>query len=400
MAQQLSRFAGETIVIADDEYVIVELSRMLLEKRGFKVLTAQNGQQCVELVRDHHPAMVLLDYMMPVMNGYEALTWIRAGFPDSYVLMFTGKGSEEVAVQLMKAGAADYLQKPFANQSLLDRIDAVLTLRQIEIENKRLLQEREKLQEEIQRWNQELEKRVEEKTQALERAHQEIVQAEKLALFGHITAGLAHEIRNPLNSINLFAQILHGEEGMNEEQLSYLTKISQEVIRIDEILVRMLAASQSHVEKREQVCFVKLLDKVLRVNADHLCVQNVDVSLDVDEEMPTLKADPLEMEQIFSNLITNSLQVMPDGGTLKIVLKADMEKIYIQIGDSGPGIPAENLTRIFDPFFTTREQGTGFGLSVVKRIIKSYGGGVKAESVPGEGALFKIEIPLIYGAFH
>ena len=97
-------------------------------------------------------------------------------------------------------------------------------MRQIEMENQRLLQEREKLQEEIQAWNRELEKRVHEKSLALERAHKEIINAEKLALMGHITAGLAHEVRNPLNSINLFAQILLAEQGMNNEQVEYLLK--------------------------------------------------------------------------------------------------------------------------------------------------------------------------------
>jgi signal transduction histidine kinase len=400
MKQQLSSFAGEKIVIADDEQVIVELSRMLLERRGFVVKTALNGKQCVDLVEECRPALVLMDYMMPVMNGYEALTRIRASYPETYVLMFTGKGSEEVAVQLMKAGAADYLQKPFANQSLLERIDNVLSMRKVEIENLRLLEEREQLQQEVQAWNSELEKRVVEKTQALELAHKEIVQAEKLALFGHVSAGLAHEIRNPLNSINLFAELLQSEEGMNEEQIGYLVKITQEVLRIDKMLVRMLAVSQSDSHACQQVCLLDAVNKVLKSNADHLTVQQVRVALSVDDDLPSLYADPLEVDQVFSNLVGNSLQEMPNGGELNIQLKADMEKLLIEIADSGPGIAIENLEKIFDPFFTTRKKGTGFGLSVVERIVKSYGGNIHAESPAHGGALFKIQLPLLQGAVH
>ena len=136
MSQNQSRFSGEKILITDDEQVIVELASLLLKKRGFEVLTAHNGQECLDVVHQHQPAVILLDYMMPVMNGLDALQKIHVDYPDSYVIMFTGKGSEEVAVQLMKAGAVDYLQKPFSNQNLLDRIDSVLSIRQVEIENR------------------------------------------------------------------------------------------------------------------------------------------------------------------------------------------------------------------------------------------------------------------------
>ncbi|MCK5913112.1 MAG: response regulator, partial [Desulfuromusa sp.] len=148
-----SRFAGEKILIADDEAVIVELAGLLLKKRGFEVFSAFNGEQCLQLVAVHQPALVLLDYMMPVMNGLTTLKQIRNLYPDTSVVMFTGKGDEEVAVEIMKAGAADYLRKPLTDSSLSERIDAVLATRQVEIENRKLLRERELLQGEIKQWN-------------------------------------------------------------------------------------------------------------------------------------------------------------------------------------------------------------------------------------------------------
>ena len=356
MAENASRFAGEKILIVDDEEIIVELSGLLLKKRGFDVYTAHNGEECMKLVAEQQPALVLLDYMMPVMNGLAALKAIRSRYSDTYVLMFTGKGSEEVAVQVMKAGAADYLQKPFANQNLLDRVDAVLAIRQVELENRRLMDERTFLQNEIRQWNAELEKRVREKSTELEQAQKEIIQSEKLATLGHIAAGLAHEIRNPLNSINLFAQILMTIEGLSDEDRGYVEKIGQEIERIDKILFQMLAASRTDTRKQLDVDLAATIEKVLKDNQTRIRTQQIDVRLALDPAAPPVSADPLEMEQILSNLIGNSLFEMPDGGLLDISLQRVQDKLVLKVKDSGQGIPAENLQRIFDPFYTTKKK--------------------------------------------
>lgn len=400
MSIRQSRFAGEKVLIADDEKVIVELAGLLLKKRGFEVFSAYNGEQCLQMVAEHRPALVLLDYMMPVMSGLDTLKQIRSHYPDTYVVMFTGKGNEEVAVELMKAGAADYLRKPFTNSSLPERIDTVLSVRQVEIENRELLNERELLQDEIIEWNSKLEQRVREKSSELEQAHKEIVQAEKLAALGHISAGMVHEIRNPLNSINLFAQILHSAEGLDEENRGYVYKITQEVERIDEILIQMLASSPGEDNKQKRVDFAEIIDKVLNDYQTRINQQKIKLELNIDRNTPLIPADFLEIEQIFTNLIGNALFEMATGGILTISLQADAEKLSVIVADTGSGIPHENIPRIFDPFFTTKEKGTGFGLSVVLRVVKSCGGKIRVDSSPGAGARFSIELPLLPDSVH
>ncbi len=276
----------------------------------------------------------------------------------------------------------------------------VLTRRQIEVENRRLIDERELLQREIKEWNKELEKRVTQKSRELEKAHQEIIQAEKLAAVGHVSAGMAHEIRNPLNSINLFAQILLADSAISDENKNYISKISHEVERIDSILVQMLASSQNEAKNAQKVNLQEIVTSVLRSAQPLIEAQQVELRFDSEEDIPPVHADPVEMEQIFTNLIANALYEMPEGGTLKLLLKADAEKIMIHISDSGPGIPQENMQRIFDPFFTTRSKGTGFGLSVVLRIVNNCGGRIKVESPPGQGAHFLIELPLLRESVH
>ena len=400
MFSHQSQFSGEKILIADDDEIIVNLTGLLLKKRGFTVLSANNGEQCLQMVAKHQPALVLLDYMMPVMDGLAALKQIRSRYPDVYVVMFTGKGNEDVAVELMRAGAADYLRKPFASESLVKRIDTVLSVRQVEIKNRELIKERESLQGEIKQWNSRLEQRVSEKSFELEQAHREIIQSEKLAALGHMSAGMAHEIRNPLNSINLFAQILLSAEGLDEENQSYVYKITQEVERIDEILIQMLASNPKDNNKQQRIDLVEIIDKVLGDYQTRISKQQIELKLNINRKVPLIRFDALEVEKIFTNLIGNALYEMPEGGTLAIALQADVEKIIIMISDTGPGIPTENIPRIFDPFFTTKEKGTGFGLSVVLRVVNNLGGRITVDSPPDAGACFLIELPLLPGSVH
>jgi signal transduction histidine kinase len=394
LKEHTSQFAGEKVLIVDDEEAIVDLTTLLLRGRGFEVLTAYNGEECLEMVKNEQPSLVLLDYMMPVMDGETALKEIVQHHPDTYVIMFTGKGSEEVAVRLMKTGAADYLQKPFVNSSLLERVDTVLQIRQVELANRDLLREKDRLQREIEAWNLHLERRVEEKSQELELAHREILQAEKLAALGHISAGMAHEIRNPLNAINLFAQILYGAYSEDQENSSYIRKIIEEVERVDSILVKMLAASRGTAAPRSEIRFAEVARRVL-ADCEVLCrSQRVAVECLIEDDIPPLVADPTEIEQIFTNLVTNALFEMQHGGRLGVRLTLDEEFIRLEISDTGHGIPKENLSQIFDPFFTTKEKGTGFGLSVVLRIVRGYGGLIKADSEVGRGTTFVVKLPV------
>ena len=394
LKEHTSQFAGAKILVVDDEEVIVDLTSLLLRGRGFEVLTAHNGEECLELVKNEQPALVLLDYMMPVMDGETALNKIVQHYPDTYVIMFTGKGSEEVAVRLMKSGAADYLQKPFVNSSLLERIDSVLQLRQVELANRDLLREKELLQQEIEAWNLHLERRVEEKSQELELAHREILQAEKLAALGHISAGMAHEIRNPLNAINLFAQILSGAYREDLENISYIRKIIEEVERVDSILIKMLAASRGTAAPRSEVRFEQIAKRVL-ADCEVICrSQRVAVECLIEDSLPAIIADPTEIEQIFTNLVTNALFEMQTGGHLGLRLTMDEGFIHLEVSDTGRGIPKEHLNQIFDPFFTTKEKGTGFGLSVVLRIVRGYSGLIMADSDVGIGTTFSVKIPV------
>ncbi|HBA87209.1 MAG TPA: hybrid sensor histidine kinase/response regulator [Geobacter sp.] len=381
------------VLIIDDEKVILDLTAIILKNRGYEIFTALSAQEGLESIEKERPELVLLDYMMPNMDGLTALKEIKRSYPETYVIMFTGKGSEEIAVELMKAGASDYILKPFNNQDLVERIESVLKLRGIELQNRALLSERERLLAEIADWNRELEARVQEKSEALRRAQVEVVQSEKLASLGYLSAGMAHEIRNPLNSIALFVQLIKG--GLEEpERQEYVDKILKEVDRIDGILGKLLDASKRPKFEISEVRVDRILEHTLEAFTPQLRQKRIRVVTDLKKIPPAIKADSMEIEQIFTNLFLNSIHVMPEEGTLTVELDYDENYISFKVSDTGPGIPPENLPNIFDPFFTTNSRGTGLGLSVVLRIVKTYKGKIEVEKSDACGTTFLVRLPL------
>ena len=384
---------SEKLLVVDDERMILELTSMVLTSRGFDVSVVDNALDAYEMIEREQPALVLLDYMMPKVNGLDALKVIRERFPETYVIMFTGKGSEEVAVELMKSGASDYVLKPFSNAKLVERIENVLRIRSIEIHNKALIQEQERLLDEIESWNRTLEERVEQKTVELEMAHHEVLLTEKLAALGHLSAGMAHEIRNPLNSISLFAQVMSSGLDAEPEMKSYAEKIFNEVERIDAILVKLLSTSKrSHFQLRT-IHIDRVITTSLQPFLEQMNVQGVALQTELGEKTPSILADADELGQIFSNLFANALFEMKEGGTLSVILESDDKEALVTVSDTGGGIPEEHLNNIFDPFFTTKDRGTGFGLSVVLRIVKTYAGRINVES-NSQGTSFQIWLPL------
>jgi len=388
-----SEYYGSLLII-DDEQIILDLTTIILKNRGYNVYTAVDAFTGLDLIENVRPELVLLDYMMPGMDGLTALKEIRQRFPDTYVMMFTGKGSEEIAVELMKAGASDYVLKPFNNQDLVERIENVLKIRRVELNNRELLREREILLAEIAAWNRELESRVEEKTEALQKAQAEIVQSEKLATLGYLSAGMAHEIRNPLNSIALFCQLL--KSNMEDpEKIEYIDKSLKEIDRIDTILRKLLDAAKRPKFEIREVWIDRIIDATLEVFKHQIEHYKIKVVRDYRRVPPAIQADALEMEQVFSNLFLNSIHEMPSEGTLTVQMDHDDSEIVIRVSDTGKGIPKENIPYIFDPFFTTKSCGIGMGLAVVLRIVKTYNGKIEVEKSDGNGTTFRIIIPII-----
>lgn len=385
--------AATKILVIDDEESILNLVAIILSSRGYTVSKADNAFTGLDMVAAENPELVILDYMMPGMDGLQTLRQIKSLYPDTYVIMFTGKGSEEIAVELMKAGASDYMIKPFANKNLLERVENVLKIRTVEIANRELVAEREQLLHEIKAWNEELEHRIRKESEALKKAHAEVVQSQKLATLGYLAAGMAHEIRNPLNTISLFVQLI--KEGVDDqEKADYVDKILKEVDRVDGTLRKLLDTARRPRYELTEVNIEEVLKKALDSFRPQIQAQDIRLHFSSKSGLPHIKADPAEIQQIFTNLFLNAVDEMPDNGSLDIGLDFDSEDIIIRVSDTGGGIPEENLPNIFDPFFTTKSRGTGMGLSIVLRIVKNYGGKIEIASTCNSGTTFLVRLPI------
>jgi signal transduction histidine kinase len=220
---------------------------------------------------------------------------------------------------------------------------------------------------------------------------------ERMAALQQLSAGIAHEIRNPLAAIEGFAELLARKLSPNPNpQVQKLTdEIIQEVKNLNRIVTDFLAFAREPRWNFEQVDIVAVLEAALSLAIP----SEKETSIAVEKEIPLhpifLKGDPLELRKAFLNVILNAVQALSKGGWLKLRLGLEDSWMVVTIQDSGEGIPPEVQHRIFNPFFTTKEQGTGLGLAITQRIIEGHGGRISFESRPGKGTQFIIRLPIV-----
>ena len=247
-----------------------------------------------------------------------------------------------------------------------------------------------------------LERQVEERTAALKSAQSQLVQTEKLASLGKLSASIAHEINNPLAGILTFAKLLIRSletDALDESVRAFCVKnlklIQRESERCTVIVRNLLDFARERPLKLEQVEAHAALEEALSLAAHKISIQGVELKKDLSPPAVVL-ADFGQIRQSFVNIILNACDAMPKGGILTLASRVFPEerKVEFAISDTGTGIAPEHLSKIFDPFFTTKEMGTGLGLSVVYGIIEKHGGTMTAESEVGRGTTMRIRLPL------
>ena len=245
--------------------------------------------------------------------------------------------------------------------------------------------------------------RLLEKTYKRERELEfQVVQKEKLAALGLLTAGIAHELNTPLANALLYSQMLAREmkEG-DKNQLQKLSVIEEEVKQGSKIVRNLLAFSRQSQFDSKTTDVKEVLGKLLDITTPFCTSKKVEIIRDLPEEIPVVQADTGVIQQVFTNLIANALDAMPKGGTLKLTIRfvPALKKVTVDVSDTGSGIPRENIKKVFDPFFTTKAQGegTGIGLFMSYEMVRSLGGNIRviSETQGGKtGTIFTLELPV------
>ena len=227
----------------------------------------------------------------------------------------------------------------------------------------------------------------------LARAETAMQRAETLASMGRMTAGIAHEIRNPLGIIRATAARLkkrYDDPARPDERFDF---IAEEVDRLNAVLSGYLGFARDEPPQMEKLDLVPLLERAFRLMQPEL--ENPPVRLEMDLAAPcSIQGDRQRLQQVVMNLVLNSAQAMPEGGTLHVRLRVENGQACLTFADTGPGIPPSLRERVFEPFFTTREKGSGLGLTVVRRIVEEHGGSIGLDTGTGGGARVDIRLPL------
>ena len=240
--------------------------------------------------------------------------------------------------------------------------------------------------------------------QELRDKQEQLVQAGKLATLGELTTGVAHELNNPLNNTGLFVgnavDLIELGAADKGQIVRELRQAMQQVSKATQIISHLRTFGRAAPVSREPISLRPVIERALSLVQEQLRLHEIEVTLDLGPEEPVVVGNPIQLEQVFINLLTNARDAVVDSPRKAIRISASVGSAAVEIAfvDTGHGIPSGLERRIFDPFFTTKEvgKGTGLGLSITYGIVKEHGGTISVVSPPGEGATFLIHLPLAF----
>jgi two-component system NtrC family sensor kinase len=233
--------------------------------------------------------------------------------------------------------------------------------------------------------------------ETLHRTQQQLLHKERLASMGQLAAGVAHEINNPLGTILLLADTMYKEAAGDDIRRGDLRMIIDETTRCKRIVADLLNFARQQEVLAQDVDVHALLNQVLELACRQPGLERVEIVRHFSPELPIVQADPVQLKQVFVNLLDNAAEALAGSGSITLTTRLlDAHQVEIQISDTGCGIPQEDLGKLFTPFFTTKPpgKGTGLGLSIVYGIIKMHRGQIYVRSKAGQGTTFTVILPV------
>ncbi len=364
-----------TILVIDDELGPRESLRMLF-KDDYTVITVENGDKGIALLKKHNPDMVILDLKMPGKNGIETLEEIRGIDEKVPVIILTGYGDMEAAKKAIHLGTLEFISKPFDIKEIRKIVKESCEKRHIEKRS-------EKLVYQLNTLNSSLKERM--------------AQLENMATIGQFSAEIIHEVNNLLTVIYGYAQILMKEidkDNLQSGNKKYVSIIENEIKRCREITKSVVELARTNMEIKN-VDINKIVNKIVELFENSRIAKKIRFITECGENIPEIKADANQIHQAIINVVLNSIQAIESNGQIIIKTGTDGNNLFVSIKDNGKGIPEKAIGRITEPSFTIdKKNGTGLGLSITNRVIQNHNGRMEIKSDINKGSEFTIYLPL------
>ncbi len=348
----------EIILIVDDNMDNVELLRKRMRAVGYETIEGYDGEQAVTMTREQHPDLVLLDVMMPKLDGFEVCEILKKDETTRHipVLMLTAKREIPDKVKGFDLGADDYVTKPFNFQELLARVKSLLKIRS---------------------------------------GYRKQVEEGRQKALDQMAEGVAHEVRNPVVSIGGFARRIIDELPDSDQKKKYAQVIVKETERLER-MVKDIADFRGVPDGVRQGEDINLIINDTLLQLSQLLQKNrIEVKKEFSGDLPPVFVNCKNIIIALMQVMTNAAEAMEEGGKLTIITTAvDNSWVLVEIIDSGRGIAAEDIESIFDPFFTTKMSGAGMGLPLVRKIIDDNHAMIRVESMVGKGTRVEISLPV------
>ena len=354
--------AKSKILIVDDTVDIVELLLKRFKSEGYETIAAYDGEEGLRKVEEWRPDLVILDVMMPKMDGFQVLERLRMDEKTKYlpVLMLTAKSKLPEKIKGLQRGADDYLTKPFDYKELSIRIRSLL---------------------------------------AKEAASKKLVEEKKSEALDYVVDEVAHEVRNPLVVIGGLARRVYKNMPEGNPNRDYMQIILQNVAALEKMVAELFELKSAALTYIEPSDINEIIQTVLAKFDSELTANNIVVKAQLIEPAPLIPVDKENLKRAFACLVENAIEAMTGEKRILTVSSRQNREGYVEIvfGDTGKGISRKTIENIYDPFFSSKTYGPGLGLTFVLKTIQNHKGLISVESEQGEGTRFIVKLPVKRG---
>ena len=389
------------LVIDDDEVDRMSVCRALRKiELSTKILEASNYDEAINYLVNNEFDCIFLDYRLPGKDGLAVVRELRNSGNKTPLVVLTGQGDEQTAVEIMKAGASDYINKSRISSQLLGKtLQHIVRIHEAEKQIELFHQQLFRSNEELKRKNQELE----EKQQQIHQQNLKLLEAAELK--SRFLATMSHELRTPLNAIMVFSQmILRKTKGrLSDSEADMVQRIVNNGKNLLELINDILDLSKIEAGGLELVSEEFDLAKLVQISIDELRIlaerKNLTINTYINLQNPVVFHDRTRVRQVIINLLSNAIKFTDTGKVDVTVNEISNERLIISVRDTGIGIETEKLKHIFEPFRqgnqtnSRRHQGTGLGLAITDSLMKMMKGSIMVESELGKGSEFSLELP-------